>query len=120
MEFGIFFCLKLSALSVFARNEAISRSNSTKVCTEFVLPILSSRGTRDLGNKLYTVTLQSLSSYLRRSLVPRDDKIEVKLCKYANCDCFVPRKDCSLRIKKPLSKFKTLTKVYAYNWNLEF
>ena len=110
MEFGIFFGLKLSALCVFARNEA---SNSTKVCTEFVLPILSSRGTRDLGNKLYTVTLQSLLSYLRRSLVPRDDKIEVKLCKYANCDCFFPRKDCSLRIKKPLSKFKTLTKVYA-------
>ena len=44
-------------------------------------PILSSRGTRDLHKKLRNQNCQSLSSYLWRSLVPRDDKITVTIYK---------------------------------------
>ena len=43
--------------------------------SHIVTTILSSRGTRDLHKKLHTVMSQSLSSHLRRSLVPREDKI---------------------------------------------
>ena len=75
---------------------------------------------------------------IARAHVPRDDILVVKLCVVglcgsSSCGCFVPRNDTCLRIKKPLSKFETLTKVsitlefgsstslrVTIHWNLEF